>query len=158
MCPFSDNVPQLSQNVARFLGPVSSGQKQAVSVLKSTTCSSHTFKDWGHPHPMPWCCQQQPHLRSPGVQGSLEHAPFLSCSVFRQEHRNFSSCVSVSYLEKISSVISLYHRASCCNKREEKSKRCDRCDLQRTEQKGAGEYNSFHPFSWIKGNNLLRHL
>lgn len=79
-------------------------------------------------------------------------------AVFRQEHRNFSSCVSVSYLGKISSVISLYHRASCCNKREEKSNRCDRCDLQRTEQKGAGEYNSFHPFSWIKGNNLLRHL
>lgn len=56
-----------------------------ISVLKSTQCSQHTFRD--HPHTGPSLSNTlQSHRRQPRVQGNLEHSPFPSCSVLGLEH------------------------------------------------------------------------
>lgn len=74
----------LPQRVTKFFGLVSNKSIQ-ISVLKSTQCSQRTFRD--HPHTGPSLSNTlQIHLRQPGVQGSLKHGPFPSCSVLGLEY------------------------------------------------------------------------
>lgn len=64
---------------------VVSNKSIQISVLKSTQCSQRTFRD--HPHTGPSLSNTlQIHLRQPGVQGSLKHGPFPSCSVLGLEY------------------------------------------------------------------------
>lgn len=108
-----------------------------ISVPKSTQCSQHTSRDRLHKGPSPPNTLRS-HLRQLGVQGSLEHGPFPSCSVLGLEHNIQFVWPCFTFLRKISSVLSPCHRASCRSKREEKkNSRWDRCELQRTEGKGA---------------------
>lgn len=114
------NVLSLPQRVTKSLGLVRNKSIQ-ISVPKSTQCSQHTSRDRLHKGPSPPNTLRS-HLRRPGLQGSLEHGPFASCSVLGLEHNIQFVWPCFTFLRKISSVLSPCHRASRRSKREGKKK------------------------------------